>query len=81
MRKILFLGLLFTTLFSCRKSDENLDISMSDYPLDIPKTSAAIDAWLDNNFNKPWNINVEYRFDAYETDINRSISPISLDRI
>ncbi|MFT3827451.1 MAG: putative zinc-binding metallopeptidase [Chitinophagaceae bacterium] len=82
MRKIFLIAVLFSAiLFSCRKSDENLDISMDDYPVDIPATSSALDAWLKDSFNIPWNINVEYRFDRYESEYPRNIAPIDLVKV
>lgn len=80
MRKIIII-VLITLLVSCRKSDENLDVNMANYPTDAVKTNSTLDSWLNTNFNIPWNINVEYKYDAFETDYTRSITAISLDRV
>lgn len=82
MKKLFLLyAMLSILVFSCRKSDENLDISMDDYALDNYKTNSAIDQWLNTNFNIPWNINVQYRFETYETDYPRNIAPIELSKV
>lgn len=82
MKKLLFTGAVASALlFSCRKSDENLNISMDDYAIDIPPTTSAIDTWLNTYFNVPWNINVQYRFSLYEADYTRNIAPIELNKV
>lgn len=80
-RLFLLYTALSVILASCRKSDENLDITMDDYAIDIPPTNSAIDKWLNTNFNIPWNINVQYRFSQYETDYPRNIAPIELNKV
>lgn len=82
MKKLLLLyAVLFTVLAACRKSDESLDITMDNYPVDIPVTSSTLDKWLNTNFNIPWNINVQYRFSLYETDYQRNVAPIELAKV
>lgn len=82
MKKIYLVPVLFLfILLSCRKSDENLDISMSGYPVDITNTSSSLDKWLKDSFNIPWNINVEYRFERFEADYSRNIAPVDLDKV
>jgi len=82
MKRLFLLYTLFSIVaLSCSKSDENLDITMADYPVDIPPTTSALDKWLNTNFNIPWNINVQYRFSLYETDYQRNLAPIELAKV
>ncbi|GAB3016591.1 hypothetical protein GCM10027051_21320 [Niabella terrae] len=72
--------LLLVALFGCRKSTENLDVDMNDYPID-EAVANDVDEWITSNFVDPWNIEVEYRFDRHKGDVTRNISPIELDRV
>ena len=70
-----------TLLLSCAKED---DLDMSQEILGLggdtwEKTS--IDIWLDNNYLKPYNMDVKYKWDQYELDHNRMLVPIEEDRV
>ncbi len=45
----------------------------------LPKLS--IDTWLDDNFTKPYNIEVKYRWDAYEVPLNKTLVPPLVSRV
>jgi substrate import-associated zinc metallohydrolase lipoprotein len=60
-------------LASCKKEgtlNANLDILDKNV---IEKT--AVDDWLDQNYLNPYNIEVKYKFDRYELDLGKNITP------
>ncbi|MGN7784169.1 substrate import-associated zinc metallohydrolase lipoprotein [Niabella sp. 22666] len=74
-------AVLTTLMVSCRKSDTNLDVDMSDYPQNITTTN-EMDTWLTNNFTTPWNILVQYRYDrGKQGEVIRNVTPVDMDRI
>ncbi|TJZ60701.1 hypothetical protein FAZ15_12000 [Sphingobacterium olei] len=67
-------------LAACNKSDENLDVDLSQYNYDnFQKTE--IDDYLYNTLTKPYNIEVVYRFDRSHTDIAKNISPPNIEKV
>lgn len=67
-------------LSACTKSDENLDIDLSEYNYDDFQKS-EVDDYIYNTLTKPYNIEVVYRFDRSHTDIAKNISPPKIDRV
>jgi len=77
MKNIFNLSALITaaivTFTSCKKEgtlNANLDIIDKNI---IVKTN--VDTWLDNNFLNPYNIETKFRFDRYELDLGKNITP------
>ena len=61
------------TLASCKKEDKlNANLNIIDKNI-IDKTD--VDIWLDNNYLKPYNIETKFRFDRFELDNGRNITP------
>lgn len=72
------LGLLLLT--SCNKNNDNLNIDIVGLGGDTwPQDS--IDKWLRDTLTKPYNIDVKYRWDAFELDLDKTLVPPSLDKI
>lgn len=77
MKKIfktsIYIALAFCAFTSCKKEgtlNANLDIIDKNI---IVKTST--DEWLDANFLNPYNIETKFRFDRYEFDLGKNITP------
>ncbi|MDF3077289.1 MAG: hypothetical protein K0S09_1178 [Sphingobacteriaceae bacterium] len=76
---ILFLSAV-SMMQSCKKEDDNLDRQIVGLGGDTyPKT--ALDTWLFDNFTKPYNIDVKYRWDGAELAIDRTLVPPSVDKV
>lgn len=83
MNKILQYTLRITLLFcivtgstSCSK-EEKLDTSKDIYGLGgEPYVETPVDKWLYENFVKEYNIDVKYRFNQFELDLNKTLVPI-----
>ena len=75
---VVALGLI--TLASCNKNNDNLNINIVGLGGDTwPKDS--IDRWVRDTLTKPYNIDVKYRWDAFELDLDKTLVPPSLDKI
>jgi substrate import-associated zinc metallohydrolase lipoprotein len=64
---------LFAALSSCKKEDDvhaNLDAIDRNQP-----AKTALDDWIDANFVGPYNIEVKYRWDAFELDLSKDMTP------
>src|SRR5690606_35712256 len=60
-------------LTSCEKEETlNANLDVIDERI-IAKT--AIDEWLDDNFLTPYNIETKYKFDRFELDLDKNITP------
>jgi substrate import-associated zinc metallohydrolase lipoprotein len=44
-------------------------------------TKQPIDTWLENTFTKPYNIEVKYRWDAYEIPLNKTLVPPLITKV
>lgn len=80
IKKILVLGFILTAVFSCRKSDENLDVDLTKYNPDITVNS-DLDKWISTTFTNPYNIEVVYRFNRDLGNTQRDIAPVALDQV
>lgn len=76
-RYSVFVGALI--FFSCSK-EEKLDVDITQYNIDAPVKS-ELDNWIKSTLTDPYNIELIYRFDRNETDPERNISPIELERV
>jgi substrate import-associated zinc metallohydrolase lipoprotein len=77
MKKIFRWSLLMlialTAVTSCKK-DETLHADLS--ALDSEKIiNTPLDDWLDANYLKPYNIQIKYRWDPYEADLDKDLVP------
>jgi len=64
---------------SCSK-DENLDVDLTKYNYDTFE-KLPIDDYINTNLTVPYNIEVVYRFDRSQTDINKNISPPKIEQV
>lgn len=80
MKKIfLYLVLLVTVTVSCKKEKAlNVDITKSN--LDT-YTKGRLDKWLEDNFLNPYNMEILYRFDRYQTKIDKEVAPVLEDKV
>jgi len=85
MKKIVYMmsmAALMLTISSCRSED---DFTESIFRTDIPvvdntKTTAPFDQWLYDNFLKPYNVEVQYRFNFTASDMNFQLTPAEYGR-
>ena len=85
MKKITYLmslAALVLTFSSCGTDD---DFTESIFRTDIPvvdqtKTTAPFDQWLYDNFLKPYNVEVQYRFNFTASDMNFQLTPAEYGR-
>lgn len=75
----LSLLIFLTILHSCRKQ-ELLNVDITEFYSDSPVKS-ALDTFITNTLTVPYNIELIYRFNRNETQPDRNISPIELDRV
>lgn len=80
IKRILVISLVLTAFFSCRKSDENLDVDLTKYNPDIT-TNSDLDKWISTTFTNPYNIEVVYRFNRDLGNTQRDIAPVALDQV
>lgn len=78
--KLIFVLSVFLSIFSCRKSDENLEVDLSKYNPDIT-ASGDLDRWISKEFTDPYNIEVVYRFNRDLGNTTRDIAPIDLSKV
>jgi substrate import-associated zinc metallohydrolase lipoprotein len=77
---LLLLLLLAGFITACSEADENLDIPLPGLGGET-WTKGTVDTWLDNNYVKPYNIEVKYRFDRYELALNKVLTPPREDKV
>ena len=85
MKKLIYLmslSALVLTFSSCGSDD---DFTESIFNTDIPvvdqtKTTAPFDQWLYDNFLKPYNVEVQYRFNFTASDMNFQLTPAEYGR-
>lgn len=77
---LLTTGLCLLLFSSCSKNNDNLDIDIVGLGGDTwPKDS--IDNWIRDTLTKPYNIDVKYRWDVFELDLDKTLVPPSLDKV
>ncbi|TKC12238.1 hypothetical protein FA048_01050 [Pedobacter polaris] len=82
MKKIVYkltLLLVVIAISSCRKS-ETLQVDLTKFNTDS-HVPGPVDAWLTTNLENPYNISTVYRFERNLADVNRDLSPVSLDKV
>lgn len=85
MKKIFYIMSLATIVVafsSCRSED---DFSESIFDTTVPvvddtKATYLFDQWLYDNFMKPYNVEVKYRFDLSASDLNFQLTPADYGR-
>ena len=85
MKKITYimsLAALMLTMNSCRSDDDFTEsIFKTDMSaVDPTKTTAPFDQWLYDNFLKPYNVEVQYRFNFTASDMNFQLTPSEYGR-
>lgn len=68
-------GLLFS---ACEKEDSLSGTSVLDT---TPEDKTTLDLWLDEEFLDTYNINVIYRWDPYKSDLERYLTPPSVEKV
>ncbi|MFV0565514.1 MAG: substrate import-associated zinc metallohydrolase lipoprotein [Flavobacteriaceae bacterium] len=75
MRKIIYISILFTiSLFVWSCDDSENQVGESQINTDPPILN-ELDIWLRDNFVKPYNIEVMYKWDINDTDVERYLHP------
>jgi substrate import-associated zinc metallohydrolase lipoprotein len=70
----IYLVIISVINFSCKSVKEDVSAKVEGLGgVDLPKL--PIDTWLSDNFTKPYNIEVKYRWDAYEIPLNKILVP------
>ncbi len=80
MKKIFSFLLIALTMMSCAKEESLSDsfilgLGGEDY------TWNEIDEWIYDNITKPYNMEVKYRWDQSELDLNRTLVPVEEDKV
>lgn len=73
MKNLKYLLILFgTIILSC--NNDSYDIGPSQIETTAPKLN-ALDLWLKETFTKPYNIEIQYKWNINETDVERYLHP------
>ncbi|KAA5544193.1 zinc-binding metallopeptidase [Adhaeribacter rhizoryzae] len=82
INKLPLLLLLFMAGFitACSEDDDNLDMPITGLGGDS-WVKGPVDNWIDENYLKPYNIEVKYRFDRYELALDKVLTPPREDKI
>jgi substrate import-associated zinc metallohydrolase lipoprotein len=78
---LLAAALLTTTAIGCRKEDDDLDIPP---PVGLGGETwvkTAIDQWLLDSLTKPYNINVKYKWDPWEYNLDKTLTPADESKV
>jgi substrate import-associated zinc metallohydrolase lipoprotein len=67
------------SILSCKKS-ENLNRNIVGLGGET-WVQTPLDNWLTDNFTKPYNIDVKYRWDGSETDISKTLTPPKAEKV
>lgn len=79
LKKILFVVCLTSILASCKKEELNVVA-----PVDLGGETweaTALDQWLLDSLTTPYNIAVKYRWDPWELELDRTLTPPAEDKI
>ncbi len=77
---ISILALAVSLLVACSSSIEDVSPKVEGLGGEV-LTKQPIDTWLESNFTKPYNIEVKYRWDAYEIPLNKTLVPPLLTKV
>jgi substrate import-associated zinc metallohydrolase lipoprotein len=70
----------FALFISCKSVKEDVSAKVEGLGgVALPKL--PVDSWLDENFNKPYNIEVKYRWDAFEVPLNKTLVPPLVSKV
>lgn len=61
--------------------NDNLDASKLNFAQNDTPTLTALDAWLLENYVKPYNIEIKYRWDGSELEVNKTLVPPIPDKV
>lgn len=75
----IYLVMLFTVMTSCKK-EKALNVDITKTNLDTYEKD-GLDRWLETNFLDPYNMEILYRFDRYQTKIDKEVAPVMADRV
>lgn len=79
--RIIFLGLsLLIGFSSCKKEVEDLSKPLTGLEGDS-WVKGPLDEWIYDNFTKPYNISVDYRWNGSELGLNNTLVPTKEDRV
>lgn len=79
--KILLIGIVALTLFSCAKEDEfSASIFDTNDSLDVNSASYQFDSWLRNSYMIPYNLDFRYKLQDVGSDQNYNLVPASLEK-
>lgn len=83
MKRLNKLLLVFSTIlfFSACAKEEIKSVDFSKYNDDDPQTNTALDQWLKTTFLDEYNIDVVYRYNRYYHDVDRNVTPPSLEAV
>ena len=84
MKKYLIIGISFLLVLisGCRKEEDlTAQVDKMDFIGDQFAINGPIDEWLYDNFTKPYNIRVQYKWDRSELNQNRTITPIDEEKV
>jgi substrate import-associated zinc metallohydrolase lipoprotein len=74
-----FIALLVITI-SCKPTADDLSPKVTGLGGE-PYTKTTTDNWLTENFTKPYNIEVKYRWDPFEIPLNKTLVPPLVDKV
>lgn len=78
-KNLLAFAVLAVVCSSCKKNDTlNANLDLIDKNITAP---TAIDAWLTTNYLDPYNIQVKYKYDRFELELGKDITPPMEDKI
>ncbi len=67
---------------SCKDPyNHDLDLSKLDYAKSDMPSPTTLDEWLLNNYTYPYNIDVKYRWDGSELEVNKTLVPPMVDKV
>jgi len=78
MKKIYIIAILLAfSFFSCKENEEITDSILSNAT--VEKT--ALDTWIFDNFTKPYNIEIKYRWDESEVAGDKILTPVKPEKV
>lgn len=78
-KNLLVFAVLAVVCSACKKNDTlNANLDLIDKNITAP---TAIDTWLNDNYLNPYNIQVKYKYDRFELELGKDITPAKEDKI
>lgn len=75
------MGALSLTVSSCKKESEIPDVDYSRYSKTLASAETPTDVWVRDNLQKPFNIEVIWRYNDVETDMGYNVIPPMEDNV